>query len=67
MSSQVEDKYYDIFFIQCEHMAQLHLESAEWCSGCNAWIEGNLVGDLTLRLKPDGTVEVFGGGYVSDE
>jgi hypothetical protein len=56
-----------IFFIRCEHRAQLYLESAEWCAECNDWIDGDMVGDLTLRLKPDGTVEVSGGGYVVRE
>jgi len=58
---------FEIFLIECQHHRFLALDSAEWCAECNKWITGRDVGQVAIRVAPDGTIEAWGSGYIGED
>lgn len=64
LSAQVNHK---IYLLKCPHREEVSTENYGWCEECDAWVDGEEVGDLRIWWEDSGRIIVEGGGYAPHE
>lgn len=62
--NETTDWHAEIYLTTCSHYHLKVGDSMIWCIDCNDWVDGEVVGDVQVKLEENGEVVVWGGGWI---